>query len=130
LGCSRRPLTLRDHGNSSGPQVAVSADDFDSRHVDEAMHRAFERLLPGLCAALTRAELEEARLGADRLLAALGRQAEAEPNVDPNEVIYRQLYSRVVRAYAEVRDALRFLRRKQGDAERIAPSIFPRPKGR
>jgi hypothetical protein len=82
--------------------------------------------------ALTLVELMRAQKGANQLLLALGTRSRAKPDVVPDNLIYRQLYTRVVRTYAEVRCGLQFLRRKQGDAEAIAPSLFPatRKRGR
>lgn len=74
---------------------------------------------------VTRNELERARLDANRLVAALGRRQQLDPSRDPEEQIYRQIYTWVARAYSDVRKALSFLRRQEKDAHRIAPSPYP-----
>jgi hypothetical protein len=79
--------------------------------------------------AVTLEELDAARREANCLVAALGQRSQERPQEEANELTYRLLYSRVVRDYSEVRTALQFLRRKHGDAERIAPSPFPGCKG-
>jgi hypothetical protein len=79
--------------------------------------------------AVTRQELELARRGANQLVAALGRRQQTDPGDDPQDRIYREIFSRVTRAYSDVRQALQFIRRKEGDADRMAPSAYRgRPK--
>lgn len=71
------------------------------------------------------AELRRARADANRLVLAVGRRGQLERMDDPDEQLYRQFYSLLVRAYSEVRAALCFVRRAQGDANKIAPSAYP-----
>jgi len=85
--------------------------------------------------AVPRAELEHARSEANRLIAELGRRRRrrgrgaSAADDDPHELTYRQIYTRLVRAYVDVRQALLFVRRAEGDANRIAPSPYRgRPK--
>lgn len=73
----------------------------------------------------TAAELRWARADANRLVVAVGRRWQLERLDDPDEQRYRQFYSLLVRAYSEVRAALRFVRRAEGDANKIAPSAYP-----
>lgn len=74
-------------------------------------------------------ELERARKGASELVTAIGQRQQDDDADDAGERIYREIYSRLHRAYADVRKALTFLRRKEGDANRIAPSAYKgRPK--
>jgi hypothetical protein len=74
-------------------------------------------------------ELEMARKGASQLVAAIGYRQQSDSDDDPDERIYRELFSRLNRAYSDVRRALTFIRRNEGDADRIAPSAYRgRPK--
>jgi hypothetical protein len=78
---------------------------------------------------VTRQELEQARKTSNQLVAALGRKQQLDDDDDPNDRIYREIFSRLTRAYSDVRRALQFIRRNEGDANRIAPSAYPgRPK--
>lgn len=84
--------------------------------------------IEGKCA-LTVRELEQARKGANQLVLALGRRQGPESEDDPEDRIYRQIFTWLNRAYADVRKALLFIRRKEGDANQIAPSAYRgRPK--
>jgi hypothetical protein len=78
--------------------------------------------------AVTRGELDQARSDAERLVAAVGRSRRLRPERDRREQRFRQIYTRLFRAYSDVRHALSFVRRVEGDASRIAPSPFGRRK--
>ncbi len=77
--------------------------------------------------AVTAKELVQARADANRLVVAVGRkrQARRAAQDDPDVRTYNQIYTALARAYSEVRAALRFIRRAQGDADFIAPSPYP-----
>lgn len=73
---------------------------------------------------LTIAELDAAENAADRLVTAVGEREQA-PAVAAQTTRERQAaFVLLSKAYEEVRAALGFLRRKQGDAESIAPSLY------
>lgn len=69
------------------------------------------------------------------ILQAVGDRELTEAQKARDVVRRNKAYSLVVRAYDEVRDGLAFLRRVEGDADRIAPSVLafrgtsPKKKG-
>lgn len=84
--------------------------------------------IDGKCG-ITLPELEKARKQASQLVAAIGRRQQTAEEDDPDDIVYRQIFTRLTRAYTDVRKALSFIRRKEGDANRIAPSAYRgRPK--
>ena len=73
---------------------------------------------------VTREELDEAENQADLLLTRYGEREQA-PVVAAQTVRDRQAaYTLVMEIYEEVRAAIAYLRRKQGDADSIAPSLY------
>jgi len=73
---------------------------------------------------LTLADLDAAENEADQLVTAVGERERA-PAVAAQTTRERQAaFYLLTKAYEEVRAALGFLRRKQGDAETIAPSLY------
>ena len=75
---------------------------------------------------LEKAEVEGARLAANRLLTLLGTR-EQGPSANADASLLRQkAFTRVVRAYNEVRAAIAFVRRKEGDVDEVTPSLYAR----
>ncbi len=74
--------------------------------------------------ALTQAEMEEARTAANQLVSAIGLREQAEPATSEVSLLRQQAYTLLVRAYNETRDAIAFIRRAEGDVDRIAPSLY------
>lgn len=71
-------------------------------------------------------ELVEAENLADRLGTAVGEREQA-PQITAEAVRNRQAaFTLFINAYEEVRTAINYLRRAQGDAESIAPSLYTR----
>jgi hypothetical protein len=79
---------------------------------------------------LRMAEIEDAALKANRLLTAIGVRDQSTPAANEAAVLRQQAYTMLIRAYGETRDALTFVRRAQGDADTIAPSLFAGRGGR
>lgn len=75
-------------------------------------------------AELDRAELDRAEQGANRLLTALKHRPKGRPRAAKFALAYRQAFTLMVRNYTDVRLAVHFLRRAEGDGELIAPSLF------
>jgi hypothetical protein len=74
--------------------------------------------------ALTKEEFEDSTQQANDLFAAVGRKEQSTPAVNEASLLRQQAYTKLVRAYAEVRDALLFVRRRRGDVDDIAPSLW------
>jgi hypothetical protein len=69
-------------------------------------------------------ELDQAEVQADHLVTATGEREQA-PEVAAEVVRDRQAaFTLFINAYEEVRAAVAYIRRKQGDAESIAPSLY------
>lgn len=69
-------------------------------------------------------ELDQAEMLADQLITAVGER-EQSPAIAALAVRDRQgAFTLFVRAYDEVRTAIMYLRRQQGDADKIAPSLY------
>jgi hypothetical protein len=70
------------------------------------------------------AELDAAEVLADNLITAVGRRERA-PNIAAEAIRNRQAaFTLLINAYEEVRAAIKYLRRKQGDADKTAPSLY------
>lgn len=69
-------------------------------------------------------ELELARSKASRLVASLGLREQASPTPNELTTLRQQAYTLLVRSYNDTRDAIAFVRRKQGDVDGIAPSLY------
>jgi hypothetical protein len=69
-------------------------------------------------------ELERAERMAKRLLKAVGVRQEANVAVDAAAGVRHRAFTLFMRAYDEVRRAVQYLRWHEGDAERIAPSLY------
>jgi hypothetical protein len=78
---------------------------------------------------LSRQQLETLRANAERFLKALGSRQANGATAAAAALAQRQAFTLLVRNYTEIRTTLQFLRREQGDAETIAPSLF-RCRGR
>lgn len=74
--------------------------------------------------AVEKPELDEARKKAAQLVAALGLREQSAPVPNETAQLRQQAYTLLVRSYTDTRDALAFVRRAQGDVDRIAPSLF------
>jgi len=74
--------------------------------------------------ALETTEIEDARRKANQLVAAIGLREQAEPAVSEVSRLRQQAYTLLVRAYNDTRDAIAFVRRAQGDVDKIAPSLY------
>jgi len=74
--------------------------------------------------ALTREELEQARSQANRLVAAVGQREQAPAVRTETTVTRAKAYTLLIRAYNETRQAVAFVRRRQGDVDDITPSLF------
>jgi hypothetical protein len=73
---------------------------------------------------VTTAELDAAEILADKLVTAVGEREQA-PATAAEAVRDRQgAYTLLINAYDEVRWAIGYLRRKEGDVEDIAPSLY------
>ena len=71
-----------------------------------------------------RAEVDEAQVVADKLITAVGQREQA-PQVAAEAVRDRQAtFTLLMNAYDESRWVISYLRRKQGDLESIAPSLY------
>jgi hypothetical protein len=76
---------------------------------------------------VTREELSAAEALATQLLDDEG-QLQAEPPLRAAQERCSRIFTLVLRSYDELRGALAWLRRRQGDANTIAPSLYPRGK--
>jgi len=75
---------------------------------------------------VTLEELDKAEVLAEQLQTAVG-QHEKVPVTTTETVRHRQAaFTLFIRAYEEVRSGIEYLRRKQGDADSIAPSLYVR----
>ena len=73
---------------------------------------------------ISQAELDAAEVLADNLITTVGRRERA-PNIAAEAIRNRQAaFTLLINAYEEVRTAIKYLRRKQGDADKIAPSLY------
>jgi hypothetical protein len=77
--------------------------------------------------ALTRGELDQAEALAHELLVAYSRR---EKTPETSTEMRLRAFTLFVRAYDEVRRAVRYLRWKEGDYDAIAPSLYARDKRR
>ena len=85
--------------------------------------------IAGLCA-VTLAELDRAEVLSDELTVAVGNH---EPSPEPLLIASaerQRAYTLFVRAYSELRQAITYVRKKERDAEKIAPSLYVRRKTR
>lgn len=73
--------------------------------------------------AITLAELDRAEVLGDEMINALGRRTEVTADAAEAALQRRRAYSLLIRAYDEVRNAVLYLRRHDGDADQIAPSL-------
>jgi hypothetical protein len=79
--------------------------------------------------AVEMAELERARSVASRIVALVGRREQAEQELGPANMLRRQAFTLLMRAYDEAQRGVGFLRWHHGDADRIVPSLYPgRPR--
>jgi hypothetical protein len=69
-------------------------------------------------------ELARAKVLANRLITALGRREQAPPPKSETSLLRQRAFTLLVRAYAEVRHALTYIRRHHGDVDKIAPSLW------
>ncbi len=92
---------------------------------------AWDRVKDKVC--VTRADVERAVSLSGCLHKALGtRESEVDPLIEPCDprFVRAQAYTLFVRAYAECRRAVTYLRWHQGDVRRIVPSLRPRRTSR
>lgn len=73
---------------------------------------------------ITTDELEQAAGLANDLVTAVGRRDQAAAPTKEESLLRQQAYTVLVRAYNDVRDGLTYLRRKEGDVDSIAPSLW------
>lgn len=73
---------------------------------------------------LTLADLDRAQAAVDRFSAALGLRSQADVGTTPPERLRAGVYTLFFRTYDEVRRMVAHLRWHEGDADRIAPSLF------
>jgi hypothetical protein len=69
-------------------------------------------------------EIEGARTKAARLIEALGDREQAAPVPSELATLRQQAYTLLVRCYNDVRNAIAFVRRNEGDVDDIAPSLY------
>lgn len=69
-------------------------------------------------------ELEDARRKASALVTALGLREQAAPVPNEESTLRQQAYTLLVRSYNDTREAIAFVRRKEGDVDDIAPSLY------
>ncbi|MGE5785589.1 MAG: hypothetical protein ACM3ZE_13410 [Myxococcales bacterium] len=74
------------------------------------------------------ADLERAEALGDEMLQAIGESKQVTVQAANAALVRHRAFSLVVRTYEEVRWAVRYLRRHEGDSSRIAPSLYHRPK--
>ncbi len=75
---------------------------------------------------LEQAEIEQARLSANRLINVLGHKEQGPGANHESALLRQQAYTLVLRAYNEVRAAIAFVRRHEGDVDDITPSLYAR----
>jgi hypothetical protein len=73
---------------------------------------------------MTRGELDAAHTLANELLAMSGSKENTPPAVTDASLLRQQAYTLLVKTYADVRDAIIYIRRRHGDADEIAPSLW------
>jgi hypothetical protein len=74
--------------------------------------------------AVTVADLNRAEILAHRILVVVGEREQGPASATVTADIRHRAYTLFAHAYEEVRHAIRFLRRKEGDVDEIAPSLF------
>jgi hypothetical protein len=79
--------------------------------------------IQGKCA-VTASEVEEALRIAERLFTAVGLKEQGPVNVEAATDLRLRAFTALAKAYDAVRRAVTFVRWKQGDAEKIAPSLY------
>jgi hypothetical protein len=79
---------------------------------------------------VTQAEVERARVIGNRMVQLLGHREQAPQLRDQAAVTRQQAYLLCAEAYEEARHAVQFVRRNEGDADSIAPSLFAGRGGR
>lgn len=97
---------------------------YDVLGLVELYHEAWDHIAGKT--SITRAEVDEARLYANRVIFELGEEKRKAMTrfVEETTLLRRQAYSLFVTTYAEVRKAVGWARREQGDVDRIIPSLF------
>jgi hypothetical protein len=80
--------------------------------------------------ALVPAELDYAARRAQQLVTALGIREQAPDAAAPVILLRRQAFTLLLRAYDQTRRAVSYVRWNEGDAERLAPSLFSGRAGR
>jgi hypothetical protein len=74
--------------------------------------------------AVTQAELEHARFVANRIVALAGQREQAVELAGPAARLRQQAFTLFIQTYDDARRAVEFIRWHEGDAERIAPSLY------
>ena len=74
--------------------------------------------------AVTLSELEHARFVANRIVALAGQREQAFEVAGPAGRLRQQAFVLFIQAYDDARRAVEFIRWHEGDAERIAPSLY------
>jgi hypothetical protein len=108
------------HGLTGGNSYKGLADDL------EALANEFEAIFPtieGKCA-ITRADLTAATQMATRLTRRLGEQQLSPEAVAAIAEERQRAFTAFIRAYEDARSALEFLRRREGDADKLAPNLY------
>jgi len=73
---------------------------------------------------ITTADLDEADLLADHLVSAVGARAQKNTSVDEASLQRQRNFTLLANVYDEVRRAITFLRWKEDDVDRVAPSLY------
>ncbi len=69
-------------------------------------------------------ELEDARAQANRLVVAVGLREQGPTQRNAAALVRQKAYTLFVRAYNETRQAVAFVRRREGDVDDITPSLY------
>jgi hypothetical protein len=83
--------------------------------------------ISGRCA-VTLEELDQAEVLSDKLTLAVGDSERVPEGLKLAGEQRQRAYTLFIRAYSEVRDAVIYLRKKHGDADKLAPSLYVKRK--
>lgn len=75
-------------------------------------------------------QLEQAHRRAVELLAAVGEKANAPEAISETQLVRRQAFTLLFKAYEAARRAVQYVRSEHGDANEIAPAFYPGRAGR
>lgn len=77
---------------------------------------------------VTPADLDQAEILGDELILALGNREKVTALAATAARERQQIYTLFVRAYEEIRSSVIYVRRHEGDADEIAPTLYPKRK--